>query len=66
VAIHPTTKIAVSDLDTLDQLLDQVPVHRDASVSKRRAIGIPAPKLYAMRVRAIRGATSPPDSWTTG
>jgi hypothetical protein len=51
VAIHPPTKIAVSDLDTLDQLLDQVPVHRDTSVSKQRAIGILAPKLYAMRAK---------------
>ncbi len=51
MAIHPTTKIAVSDLDTLDQLLDQVPVHRDTSVSKQRAIGILAPKLYAMRAK---------------
>ena len=51
MAIHPTTKIAVSDLDTLDQLLDEVPVHRDTSVSKQRAIGILAPKLYAMRAK---------------
>ena len=51
MAIHPPTKIAVPDLDTLDQLLDQVPVHRDTSVSKQRAIGILAPKLYAMRAK---------------
>jgi hypothetical protein len=51
VAIHPTTKIAVSDLDTLDRLLDQVPVHRDTSVNKQRAIGILAPELYAMRAK---------------
>jgi hypothetical protein len=51
VADPPSTKIAVSDLDMLDQLLDQVPVHRDTSVSKQRAIGILAPKLYAMRAK---------------
>jgi hypothetical protein len=51
VADHPSTKIAVSDLDTIDQLLDQVPAHRDTSVSKQRAIGILAPKLYAMRAK---------------
>jgi hypothetical protein len=51
VADPTSTKIAVSDLDTIDQLLDQVPAHRNTSVSKQRAIGILAPKLYAMRAK---------------
>jgi hypothetical protein len=51
VAAHPTTQIAASDLDMLGHLLDQVPVHRDTSVSKQRAIRILAPKLYAMRAK---------------
>jgi hypothetical protein len=43
------TKIAVSDLEKLEQLLDQTPAHRDTVISKRQAIGRLAPKLHAMR-----------------
>jgi hypothetical protein len=42
------TKIAVSDVDKLEQLLDQVPAHRDTAISKRQAIGRLTPKLRAM------------------
>ena len=44
-------KISVSDLDNIERLLDQVPAHRDTSVSKQKAIGILAPKLHAMRAK---------------
>jgi hypothetical protein len=49
VADKPSTKIALSDVDAIDQLLDQVPTHRDTCVSKQKAIGMLAPKLHAMR-----------------
>jgi hypothetical protein len=42
-------KIAVSDLEKLEELLDQTPTHRNTVVSKREAIGRLAPKLHAMR-----------------
>ncbi len=42
------TKIAVSEVDKLEQLLDQVPAHRDTAISKRQAIGRLTPKLRAM------------------
>ncbi len=47
----PNTKIAVSDIDKLEELLDLAPAHRDMVVSKRQAIGRLAPKLYAMRAK---------------
>jgi hypothetical protein len=43
------TKIAVSDLEKLEQLLDQTPAHLNTVISKRQAIGRLAPKLHAMR-----------------
>jgi hypothetical protein len=45
----PAVKIALSDLAALEALLDQVPAQRPTEVSKRRAIGILAPKLYELR-----------------
>ncbi|HXX67192.1 MAG TPA: hypothetical protein VEK07_08425 [Polyangiaceae bacterium] len=45
----PAAKIALSDLATLETLIDQVPTQRPTEVSKRRAIGILAPKLYELR-----------------
>jgi hypothetical protein len=42
----------LSDLATLEQLLDQAPARRANEVSKRRAIGILAPKLDELRGRA--------------
>jgi hypothetical protein len=43
------TKIPLSELATIEQLLDQTPAHKATEVSKRRAIGILAPKLYGLR-----------------
>jgi hypothetical protein len=51
VAGQQPPKISVSDLDNIDRLLDQVPVHRDTSVSKLKAVAILAPKLHAMRAK---------------
>jgi hypothetical protein len=51
VAGNQPPKISVSDLDNIERLLDQVPAHRDASVSKQKAIGILAPELHAMRAK---------------
>ena len=51
VASQQPPKISVSDLDNIDRLLDQVPVHRDTSVSKLKAVTILAPKLHAMRAK---------------
>lgn len=47
----PSTKIAVSELDNLGHLLDQVPPHHETSVSKQKAIALLAPKLHAMRAK---------------
>lgn len=46
---HPTSKIALSDLDKLEELLDQAPTYRSSVVSKRQAVARLAPKLHAMR-----------------
>jgi hypothetical protein len=51
VVDKPNTKIAVSDLDKLEELLEQAPAHRDTAISKRQAIGRLAPKLYALRAK---------------
>jgi hypothetical protein len=48
---NPSPKIAVADIDRLEELIDQAPAHRDTVVSKRQAIGRLAPKLYAMRAK---------------
>ncbi len=44
-----STKVALSELASLEQLLDQVPPQQATDVSKRRAIGMLAPKLYQLR-----------------
>jgi hypothetical protein len=49
VTYQQSTKIPLSDLATLEQLLDQAPARRANEVSKRRAIGILAPKLEELR-----------------
>jgi hypothetical protein len=51
VVDKPNTKIAVSDLDKLEELLEQAPAHRDTAISKRQAIRRLAPKLYALRAK---------------
>jgi hypothetical protein len=51
VVDKPSTKIAMSDLDKIEQLLDQVQAPPDTFVSKQRAIGILAPRLHAMRAK---------------
>jgi hypothetical protein len=56
VADRFNTKIAVSDVDKLEQLLDQTPVHRDAAMSKRQAIVRLAPKLRAMQAKGYSWA----------
>ncbi len=45
------TKIALSQLTTLEQLIDKAPARSASEVSKRRAIAILAPKLYELRSR---------------
>ena len=45
------TKIALSDVETLQQLLDEVPAHRATTVSKQQAIAMLAPRLHAMRAK---------------
>jgi hypothetical protein len=42
-------KIPLSAVHTLEQLLDQAPVHQDTTVSKQRAIDILSPSLHTMR-----------------
>jgi hypothetical protein len=49
VADTHSTKIALSDIANLEQLIDQAPARQATDVSKRRAIGILAPKLYELR-----------------
>jgi hypothetical protein len=44
-------KIAIEDLATLERLLDEVPVHQETEVSKRRAVRHLAPKLQALRAK---------------
>jgi hypothetical protein len=44
-----STKIPLSDLATLGQLLDQAPARRATEVTKRRGIIILAPKLHELR-----------------
>jgi hypothetical protein len=43
------TKIALSQIATLEQLVDKTPTRSASEVSKRRAIAILAPKLYELR-----------------
>ena len=50
------TKIAVSDVDKLEQLLDQVPAHRDTAISRRQAIVRLKPKLRAMLAKGYSWA----------
>ena len=45
----PHTKISLSSVANLQQLLDEAPARSDTEVSKRRAIVMLAPKLYGMR-----------------
>ena len=45
------TKIALSDVETLRQLLDEVPAHCATTVSKQQAIAMLAPRLHAMRAK---------------
>lgn len=47
----PSTKIAVSELDKLGHLLDQIPPHHETAISKQKAIALLAPKLHAMRAK---------------
>ena len=42
-------KISASELHKIAQSLDALPPHRDASVSKQKAIALLAPELHAMR-----------------
>jgi hypothetical protein len=49
VTDKPSTKIALSEIATLEHLIDQAPARSASEVSKRRAIGILAPKLYELR-----------------
>jgi hypothetical protein len=51
------TKIALSDVETLQQLLDEVPAHRATTVSKQRAIAMLAPRLHAMRAKGYTWRT---------
>jgi hypothetical protein len=44
-----STKIALSEIATLEHLIDQAPARSASEVSKRRAISILAPKLYELR-----------------
>jgi integrase len=48
------TKIALSQIATLEQLIDKAPARSASEVSKRRAIGILAPKLYELRSKGYR------------
>jgi hypothetical protein len=43
------TKISLSQLSSLEQLIDKAPARSASEVSKRRAIAILAPKLYELR-----------------
>ncbi len=43
------TKIGLSQIATLEQLVDKAPTRSASEVSKRRAIAILAPKLYELR-----------------
>ena len=49
VTDKPSTKIALSEIATLEHLIDQAPARSASEVSKRRAISILAPKLYELR-----------------
>jgi hypothetical protein len=49
VSDKPHTKIALSSVANLQQLLDEAPTRSDTEVSKRRAIVLLAPKLYGLR-----------------
>jgi hypothetical protein len=51
VTDKPSTKIALSEIATLEHLIDQAPARSASEVSKRRAIGILAPKLYELRAK---------------
>ena len=42
-------KISVSELRNIARSLDALPLHRDTSVSKQKAIALLAPELHAMR-----------------
>lgn len=46
-----TTRIALSQITTLEQALDQVPARNATEISKARAIAILAPKLHALRAK---------------
>jgi hypothetical protein len=43
------TKVPLSQLSTLEQLIDKAPARSASEVSKRRAIAILAPKIYELR-----------------
>jgi len=49
VAAPQSTKIALTDVAKIEQLLDEVPKRRDTAVSKQQAVSILAPRLRAMR-----------------
>jgi len=46
-----STRIALSQITTLEQALDQAPARNTTEVSKARAIAILAPKLHALRAK---------------
>jgi hypothetical protein len=51
VVDKPNPKIAVSDLEKLEKLLDETPAHHAIAVSKRDAIFRLAPRLYDMHAK---------------
>jgi hypothetical protein len=51
VTDKPHTKISLSSVAHLQQLLDEAAARSDTEVSKRRAIVMLAPKLYGLRSR---------------
>jgi len=51
VTDHKPTKIALAQITTLEQGLDQVPAHSATEISKARAIAMLGPKLHAMRAK---------------
>ncbi len=48
---NKSTTIALSQIATLEQALDQAPARNATEVGKGKAIGILAPKLYALRAK---------------
>jgi hypothetical protein len=51
VTNHKPTKIALTEITTLEQALDDAPARKPTEVSKGEAIAILAPKLNALRTK---------------